>query len=71
MENQNEKDPKNWAFRTFYYNKDDKRLWINKYNDNGTTLNMAHKTSYLFLAAILFPPFIVVVVLLIVGMINS
>ena len=67
MNNQNEKDPKNWAFRTFYYNKDDKRVWINKYRGKGTTLNMANKNSYLFLAAILIPPFFIVLVVLLVA----
>jgi len=70
MDNKNEKDPKNWTLGTFYYNKNDKRVWIDKYRGKGITLNMANKNSYLFLAAILFPPLIVVVVLIIVAMIN-
>lgn len=71
MDNQDEKDPKNWTFRTFYYNKKDKRVWADRHKGPGTTLNMANKTSYLFLAAILFPPLVLVVILLIVGLIKS
>ena len=71
MGNQDEKDPKNWTFGTFYYNKDDKRVWVDKYKGHGTTLNMANKTSYLFFAAILFPPLILILIILIVGLIKS
>ena len=71
MDKKGEKNSKNWAFKTFYYNKNDKRVWTNKYNGRGTTLNMAQKQSYLFLAAILMPPLLIVLVILIVALLSE
>ena len=59
MNIQNEKDPKYWKGKTFYYNKDDKRLFVDKYDRRGTTLNLANKTSILFIVCLLLPPIIV------------
>jgi uncharacterized membrane protein len=64
MNNQIEKDPKYWKGKTFYYNKDDKRLFVDKFYNNGTTLNLANKSSLLFLGGILVPPAIIVLVIL-------
>lgn len=46
-----QKNPKYWKCKgLFYYNKEDKRLIVDKPNPNyGTTLNFAHKKAYLFL----------------------
>jgi len=64
MNAQREKDPKYWKCKTFYYNKDDKRLFVDKFYNNGTTLNLANKSSFLLLGGILVPPAIVVLVIL-------
>lgn len=64
MNAQSEKDPKYWKCKTFYYNKDDKRLFVDKFYNNGTTLNLANKSSFLLLGGILVPPAIVVLVIL-------
>lgn len=55
------KTPKNWKWGIFYFNKKDKRIFVDKPNPNlGTTLNFAHPKSYLvLLIAILFFGFIV------------
>ena len=71
MDNQDEKDPKNWAFGSFYYNKNDKRIWINRNKGYGTTLNMANKNSYVILAAILIPPFFVILAVFIVALLAE
>ena len=43
------KDPKNWKWGLFYFNKEDKRLFVDKRNPNlGGTINFAHPKSYLF-----------------------
>lgn len=44
-------NPKYWKiFGLFYYNKEDDRLIVDKPNPNyGTTLNFAHRKSYIFL----------------------
>lgn len=43
------KDPNNWKWGMFYYNKEDKRLLVDKRNPNlGGTINFAHPKSYLF-----------------------
>ena len=46
-----QKNPKYWKLGAlFYYNKEDERLIVDKPNPNyGTTLNFAHKKSYLIL----------------------
>jgi uncharacterized membrane protein len=42
-------DPKNWKWGLFYFNKEDKRLFVDKRNPNlGGTINFAHPKSYLF-----------------------
>jgi len=48
------KDPKNWKLGgLFYYNKEDQRLLVDKPNPNyGTTLNFAHRKSYVFMLMI-------------------
>lgn len=45
------KNPKYWKCKgLFYFNKDDKRIIVDKPNPNyGTTLNFANKKAYLFL----------------------
>ncbi|WP_396145678.1 DUF5808 domain-containing protein [Flavobacterium sp.] len=44
------KDPNNWKWGLFYYNKEDNRLLVDKRNPNlGATINFAHPKSYLFL----------------------
>ena len=44
------KDPKNWKWRMFYFNKEDKRLFVDKkFTNLGATINFAHPKSYLFL----------------------
>jgi uncharacterized membrane protein len=48
------KNPKYWKWRMFYCNKEDDRILVDKRNPNlGTTLNFAHRKSYLFLVGIL------------------
>ncbi|MGG7035825.1 MAG: hypothetical protein ACI7YS_11625 [Flavobacterium sp.] len=43
------KDPKNWRWGVFYYNKEDKRLLPPKKNpDYGWTVNFANRKSVLF-----------------------
>ncbi len=43
------KDSKNWKWGLFYYNNEDKRLFVDKRNPNlGGTINFAHPKSYLF-----------------------
>lgn len=43
------KNPKNWKWKLFYYNKEDHRLIVDKPNPNfGSTFNFAHPKSYLF-----------------------
>ena len=38
------KDPNNWKFGQFYYNKEDKRLFVSKKTEwMGTTLNFANQ----------------------------
>ena len=71
MDNQDEKDPKNRAFGSFYYNKNDKRIWINRNKGYGITLNMANKSSYGILAAILIPPFFVIFAVLIIALLSE
>ncbi|MGV3697970.1 DUF5808 domain-containing protein [Flavobacterium sp.] len=59
------KDPKNWKLGgLFYCNKEDKRLLVDKPNPNyGTTLNFAHRKSYIFMLMIfLFFGFIIFMV---------
>lgn len=47
-------DPKNWKWGMFYYNKEDKRLLVDKKNPNlGGTINFAHPKSYLFIVGII------------------
>jgi uncharacterized membrane protein len=55
-----QKNPKNWKLGLFYYNKEDKRLFIDKRNPNlGITMNFAKRESYLFfLMATIFFGFI-------------
>jgi uncharacterized membrane protein len=44
------KNKKNWKLGIFYFNKEDKRLIVDKPNPNyGSTLNFANKKSYSFL----------------------
>lgn len=45
-----QKDPNNWKWKLFYYNKEDKRLIVDKPNPiYGSTFNFAHPKSYFFL----------------------
>ncbi len=55
------KNSKNWKCNIFYYNKKDKRIFVDKPNPNfGITLNFANPKSYLvLLIALLFFGFIV------------
>lgn len=60
------KDPNNWKWNLFYYNKEDKRLFVDKKNPNlGATLNFAHPKSYLFFVGMLcFFGFVVFIILM-------
>jgi uncharacterized membrane protein len=45
-----QKDPKNWKFGNFYYNKKDKRIMVDKPNpEYGITVNFANPKTYLVL----------------------
>lgn len=47
-----QKDPKNWKLGNFYFNKKDKRVFVEKPNpDYGITINFANPKAYLFLLA--------------------
>ncbi len=44
------KDPNNWIWGIFYYNKDDKRLFVSKKIEwMGTTLNFANKNWIIYM----------------------
>ena len=44
------KDPKNWIWGLFYYNKDDKRIFVSKKTEwMGTTLNFANKNWIIYM----------------------
>ena len=60
------KDPNNWVWGIFYYNKDDKRLFVDKKNPNlGATINFAHPKLYLFFVGMMcFFAFIVFMILM-------
>jgi uncharacterized membrane protein len=61
-----QKDPKYWKLGgLFYYNKEDKRILVDKPNPNyGSTLNFAHRKSYLImLLCFLFFGFVIYMVL--------
>lgn len=46
------KDPNNWIWNIFYYNKEDQRLFVSKKIEwMGTTLNFANPKSVLVLVA--------------------
>lgn len=66
MNIQKEKDPKYWKYKTFYYNKEDERTWVDKYGGNGMTLNMANKNSYWFVAAIFLPLIVILLVVVLI-----
>ena len=59
------KDPNNWIWGIFYYNKEDKRLFITKKVEwMGTTLNFANPKSLRFMIVfILFFTFVVSMIL--------
>ena len=61
------KDPNNWKWGIFYYNKEDKRILPPKKNqDMGWTVNFANKRSVLtFLLFMLLPTAIILLLLLI------
>lgn len=47
-------NPKYWKWGLFYFNKEDKRLIVDKQNPNyGSTFNFAHPKSYLFFIGML------------------
>lgn len=54
--NSHEKDPKNYKWRFFYFNRQDKRILVPKRNPlHGATLNFANPHSYLiFVFVIIF-----------------
>jgi uncharacterized membrane protein len=56
-----QKDPKNWVWGMFYYNKKDSRIFVPKRIQwMGITVNFANQKTYLFLlGALLFFCFIV------------
>jgi uncharacterized membrane protein len=58
------KNPKNWKLGLFYYNKEDKRLFVDKRNPNlGITINFARRESHLFiLMALIFFGFILYII---------
>lgn len=59
------KDPKNWKWGVFYYNKEDKRLLPPKKNpDLGWTVNFANPKSVLFFFSFLL--FFVLIVFLMI-----
>lgn len=44
------KDPKNWIWGLFYFNKDDKRIFVSKKIEwMGTTLNFANKNWIIYM----------------------
>lgn len=48
------KDPQNWKFGLFYFNKADQRIIVEKRNPLfGITFNFAHKQSYCYLTGML------------------
>ncbi len=56
------KDPENWKWGFFYYNKADKRLMPPKLNPAlGFTINFANKWSILLFAGFLFIPLIIMI----------
>lgn len=47
-------DPGNWVWGIFYFNKNDKRLFLPKRNPAfGITVNFANPQAYLFIAALI------------------
>ena len=47
-----QKDPKNWKLGNFYFNKKDKRIFVDKPNpEYGITVNFANPKTYLFFLA--------------------
>lgn len=54
------KDPNNWIWRIFYYNKKDNRLFVSKKAEwMGTTLNFANpKSGFYLIGSILFFAFV-------------
>ncbi len=52
--NFNERDPKYWRGGVFYFNADDRRIFVLKKNPAfGVTFNFARPQTYLFIAAVL------------------
>jgi len=50
----NPNDPSNWKYGIFYYNKNDKRLWVPKrIPEMGITVNFANRYSHLVIGGIL------------------
>lgn len=48
------RDPGNWIWGIFYFNKNDKRLFLPKRNPSfGITVNFANPWAYLFMAGII------------------
>jgi uncharacterized membrane protein len=60
------KDPNNWIWGIFYYNKEDKRLFVSKKLEwMGTTLNFANPKSVLFtIGFLLFFAFILTMIII-------
>ncbi len=58
------KDPKNWQWGIFYFNKDDKRLLPPKRIERmGYTVNFANPTSILFIVALCLIPTLLIMLL--------
>jgi len=55
------KDPDNWKWGFFYYNKNDKRIFPPKKNPNmGVTINFANPKSILVFVLLIFIPLLIV-----------
>lgn len=61
-----ERNPENYVWNFFYYNKTDQRVWVPKSNpDWGITVNFARRGTYLFLLGMFgFFAFIVAMIVL-------
>lgn len=59
-----ERDPDNYVWQFFYYNKKDTRFFLPKANpDYGVTINFAHRAAVVgFLAMLAFFAFVMIVI---------
>ena len=65
LEDEMDKDPKNWRWGCFYYNPQDERLFVPKKNPAfGSTINCANPKAYLIFLPVLFMVILVTVVVI-------